>query len=493
MNKEIRCHIVPGCKAIVDFFHWRENGKVAVENYREDELPLASTKDSLEGVSKSAPYDFFLTHFHGDHYSGLTEKWTHLIYCTPSTAKLASTLLGVDSKFFVELSLDTAYTMPTGYKVTPVDANHCPGAAMLLFETKKGKKYLHCGDCRYTPSMKDNKCLQQAANSLESIYLDTTYAHPKHAFPKQKESIKRVIEKAKAFLKTSISKEIKPGRERVLILMAAYNIGKERMIRDVATALGVKVYVSERKSRIIECLDLEWKDTLHELVTSNPATATVHVCKMDLVGQVWPFFQPNFVGINRYRERIEKEHGIKYQKILAILPTGWADSSNWNKKNSLRTNKAEDIQTFLVPYSEHSNFNELRELVKFLRPGRVIPTVYSDEKDSKRIASRFNDLINRRNSKRQFLRLFSSENRTERRKLPERDRLNACAVVVDEKIEKEVAVIDILDEQDGDENYNNRQSKTKRFKVETSASRTAKSQFGQSKLSMFFQGNEAGN
>ena len=32
----------------------------------------------------------------------------------------------------------------------------------------------------------------------------------------------------------------------------------------------------------------------------------------------------------------------------------------------------------LVPYSEHSNYDELREYLRFLKPKREIPTVGSD-------------------------------------------------------------------------------------------------------------------
>jgi hypothetical protein len=78
-----------------------------------------------------------------------------------------------------------------GVTVTAVDAHHCPGAAVLLFELSSGQRYVHCGDMRYHPKMKNNAYLKRFVNP-DAVFLDTTYCHPKHTFPPQAESVEAI-------------------------------------------------------------------------------------------------------------------------------------------------------------------------------------------------------------------------------------------------------------------------------------------------------------
>jgi len=36
-----------------------------------------------------------------------------------------------------------------GVRVTFLDANHCPGSVMILFQVPGRRPVLHCGDCRF--------------------------------------------------------------------------------------------------------------------------------------------------------------------------------------------------------------------------------------------------------------------------------------------------------------------------------------------------------
>jgi len=69
-------------------------------------------------------------------------------------------------------------------EVTLVDANHCPGAAQLLFALPGGRRYVHVGDFRFHARMLADARLA-AFRRADALYLDTTYCKPAHCFPLQ--------------------------------------------------------------------------------------------------------------------------------------------------------------------------------------------------------------------------------------------------------------------------------------------------------------------
>ena len=82
---------------------------------------------------------FFLTHAHTDHTKSLDVTWNHnKIYCSPLTKKLICDLKGIDERLVIELAFDKTHVIKLdeteSFNVTLIDANHCPGAVMFLFE-----------------------------------------------------------------------------------------------------------------------------------------------------------------------------------------------------------------------------------------------------------------------------------------------------------------------------------------------------------------------
>ena len=350
---------------------------------------------------------YFLTHYHSDHYGGLSRVWSHgLIYCTSTTANLICNVLNVDVKKVRRVNVGDAITIK-GARVTFMDANHCPGAAILLFQLDTGLTHLHTGDLRYCPAMKLYPALQNV--KIDRLYLDTTYAHPKHTFMAQDESIARIVTLAKQF--------IAENPEGGIIYMSAYNLGKERVIFALNDALQVPVFMDADKIQIISQIDGGLERVQSGQFTSNPHGAKIHICSMGFLGSLFPYFKPNFDNIRQHIEDLNKcapEAGImehflhsksnpmplilpavsdtrnllsrasekntaathKITKAIAFIPTGWADMGNFNKQHSIMTE--DNVTVCIVPYSEHSNCNELIEFVTFLKPREVIPTVFSD-------------------------------------------------------------------------------------------------------------------
>lgn len=346
---------------------------------------------------------YFLTHYHSDYYGGLSRIWNHgLIYCTSTTANLICNVLHVDAKTVRRVVVGDTVSIK-GARVTFMDANHCPGAAILLFQLDTGLTHLHTGDLRYCPAMKLYPALQNV--KIDRLYLDTTYAHPKHTFMAQDESIHRIVTLATQFLTEN--------PEDGIIFMSAYNLGKERVIFALNDALQVPVFMDADKIRIISQIDGGLERVQSGQFTSNPHGAKIHICSMGFLGSLFPYFKPNFENIRQHMDDLNKcvpEAGImehflhsknnqmplilpmaseentlpsctavatsKITKSIAFIPTGWSDMGNFNKQHSIMTE--DNVTVCIVPYSEHSNYNELIEFVTFLKPREVIPTVFSD-------------------------------------------------------------------------------------------------------------------
>ena len=86
-----------------------------------------------------------LKFFPADHYQGLSKHFNcGTIYCSITTARLAHRNIGIPTSCFKTLPLNE-FVEINGVRVAFIDANHCPGAVMILFVLSNGKSYLHVG------------------------------------------------------------------------------------------------------------------------------------------------------------------------------------------------------------------------------------------------------------------------------------------------------------------------------------------------------------
>ena len=198
---------------------------------------------------------------------------------------------------------------------------------------------------------------------------------------------------------------------------------------------------------------------------------------MGLAGELWPYFRPNYEKVKDYVQQLYNDGADSndpkrklYNRVVAFLPTGWALSSKWNREHAIsretitiehssttadqskKPSSYLEIEIHLVPYSEHSTYSELTEFVQYLKPRQVIPTVFSDEAEYRKLEKRFQSLLDAKRAKQAFLQsmkksksdLISSS-------------ISSFNVKEKERVEgkeKRKEVVDLLDDDDSSDDSN---------------------------------------
>ena len=117
----------------------------------------------------------------------MTKQWSTPVYCSEITARLVARQIRLPSGLLRPLPMDRPVDFEGG-RVTLIDANHCPGAVLFLFELPGGRTALHVGDFRYERRMAEHPAIRSLplrGRTMDLLYLDTTYCDPKHTFPPQ--------------------------------------------------------------------------------------------------------------------------------------------------------------------------------------------------------------------------------------------------------------------------------------------------------------------
>ncbi|XP_047481361.1 DNA cross-link repair 1A protein-like isoform X3 [Penaeus chinensis] len=300
---------------------------------------------------------YFLTHFHYDHYRGLSKKFTQPIYCSEITGRLVNLRLGIPLKYLHFLPMEEPQIV-CGLEVTLLEANHCPGAVMFLFKLRTGATVLHVGDFRAHPKMESYPALWNC--SIDTLFLDTTYCNAVYDFPRQEDVIDKCV---------SVATSHVADNTKTLIVVGSYTIGKERVFKAIASALDCKIWASSDKQRTLRCI--QDKEICSRL-TSEKLCARVHVLPMSDL-------QPR--KLMAYVETLKP----RYSVVVAIRPTGWEHSSDQGQGlENLGSKQCGNVYIYGIPYSEHSSFNELKRFVQFIQPKKIIPTVNVGNPNSRR-------------------------------------------------------------------------------------------------------------
>ncbi|XP_028586054.2 DNA cross-link repair 1A protein [Podarcis muralis] len=290
---------------------------------------------------------YFLTHFHSDHYGGLTKKFTFPIYCNKITGNLVKSKLRVEEHYIHVLPMNSECIID-GIKVVLLDANHCPGAAMILFLFPNGTNMLHTGDFRADPSME--RCPFLVGQKVHTVYLDTTYCSPEYTFPSQQEVIQFAV---------NVAFETVTLNPRTLVVCGTYSVGKEKVFLAIAEVLGSRVSMSQDKYKTLQCLE---SATINSLITLDWNNTLLHLL---------PMMQINFKNLKNHLNKFSDN----FDQILAFKPTGWTYSDGCGSLSDIKPQTKGNITIYGIPYSEHSSFLEMKRFIQWLKPQKIIPTV----------------------------------------------------------------------------------------------------------------------
>ncbi|XP_071816544.1 5' exonuclease Apollo-like [Apostichopus japonicus] len=297
----------------------------------------------------------FLSHMHSDHTNGLSSSWRRPIYCSEITGKLLNVKLNVSCRLVRVLEIGQPHIIPLSegstetMTVTLIDANHCPGAVMFLFQGYFGN-ILYTADFKYSPLMFTAPGLDTSP-LIDVLYLDNTYNDPRCKWDSN-EAAAKLIEDL-----------IAPVINDANIVVALHNLGKEELL----------VQIAERFQRWIVVTPDRF-ETLQQLELPNVFTTDADASNIRVVTQ------PSITWKNLTHWNSHSK------KTIVIVPTGLFMLSK--KKSSY-----DHPNVYLVPYSCHSSYSELMEFVTKLCPKQIIPIV-KDGGDTSDMRN-FEDLLNK--------------------------------------------------------------------------------------------------
>ncbi|KAM7404634.1 hypothetical protein PAMP_011966 [Pampus punctatissimus] len=273
---------------------------------------------------------FFLSHMHSDHTVGLTSTWSNRpIYCSPTTATLLRLKLQVKEEWIHPLEIGEPNLLPLDdigkerLTVTLIDANHCPGSVMFLFEGYFGS-ILYTGDFRYSPSMLREPCLR-TNTTIDVLYLDNTNCDPNRSLPSRQRATQQI-------------KEIIRSHPKHNVVIGLYALGKESLLLELAMEFKTWIEVSFERMETLKVLELP------DVFTTDPGAGRIRAVEQSEICSA---------TLHQWN---------KEQPTLAILPTS-------RPLVSLHPN------IHVVPYSDHSSYQELEDFVSAIKPTSLVPIV----------------------------------------------------------------------------------------------------------------------
>lgn len=293
----------------------------------DDDLRVAGT--SLYMDSRRSRDLCFVSHAHTDHLG----RHRHAIATAP-TARLADRRIGFDET--TTLGYFQSLRLPGDATIELLPAGHVLGSAMALVTTSAGR-LLYTGDFKLRDSLTVERAIPRPADHL---VMESTFGKPMFRFPPWQETAERLVELAVDAMRC--------GRQPVVL---GYSLGKAQEIVRILTRAGL-------------------------VVTEHPAVAAMTSIYRDFnveMGNTRTYHDGDFFGPRKLdlAERgvlvappqfVRSATARLLDHPMTIMMSGWA---------LLPSARFRYRVDYVLPLSDHADFQELLELIEQVQPRQV--------------------------------------------------------------------------------------------------------------------------
>ncbi|KAF7823076.1 5' exonuclease Apollo-like [Senna tora] len=322
---------------------------------------------------------YFLTHLHSDHTKGLSSSWAKgPLFCSRLTAKLfpfkfphfnLSLIRILQIGSWHTLSLLSSSGSRSRVQVMAIDAHHCPGSVMLVFRGEFGC-LLYTGDfrweanCERAARARDMLLGAIKDEVVDIIYLDNTYCNPSYDFPSRQVAAQQVV-------------NIILSHPEHDIVIGINTLGKEDLLLHISRELKIKI-----------CVWPERLQTMHLLGFNDIFTTNTSITRVRAVPQ-YSFSIDTLEALNTMHPTIGimpsglpwvKKGLQKSENLYSSFLTSRSKRGRWSANGEVRSDQPvtnigliERFHEYMysVPYSDHSNYAEIKEFVKLVRPTKL--------------------------------------------------------------------------------------------------------------------------
>eukprot|EP00055_Hartaetosiga_balthica_P004420 m.11512 g.11512 ORF g.11512 m.11512 type:complete len:651 (-) comp3852_c0_seq1:220-2172(-) len=285
---------------------------------------------------------FFLSHMHADHTKGLTSTWNAgKIYCTAISKRLLCHKFNIDPSLVIEMEYNETMLVNmdcTGEEllcVKAINANHCAGAAMFLFQGYFGN-VLCTGDFRFSNS----QLIDLDGISIDHLFLDNSFCNPTMNHPSQEIALNMLFETI-------------DENEGSDIVIGIDTLGKEEVLLAIHQKYNMPVHVSTTQfERYVEIEELP-----AQAFTTDVYSSRFHIVMKMMLNE-------------RYLKQLTKD--IDFPCIGIVL-------SAFCPGHDLPTSSSSNTIIHNIQYSLHSNFEELKDFVTRINPKKSLSPLIFDE------------------------------------------------------------------------------------------------------------------